>query len=213
MKILLKVLAALVALGVIAVLFVRSAQSSRAEPFTIARQNLTGWTLTLTSDTDELGSLLSITPKAALMPPLSRELFTRMGESLHYPPAAIPVVLRSEFDRAMAGAIMPEALLNAARDAGLESAMFLPRCMARRRESAPGLVRGVYFLVFDMSSFTRFREQLSQRLRDAGRDPSLFDPTALSPVLIAAALDGSFSRWLPLRVDPAVDCFAPVVVE
>jgi hypothetical protein len=207
------VLAALVALGVIAVLFVRSAQSARAEPFTIARQNLTGWTLTIGSDTDELGSLLSITPKEALMPPLSRELFARMGESLHYPPAAIPVVLRSEFDRAMAGAITPEALLNAAREAGLESAVFEPRCMARRRESAPGLIRGVYFLVFDMSSFTRFREQVAQRLRAAGRDPSLFDPTALSPVLIAAALDGSFSRWLPLRVDPEVDCFAPVVVE
>jgi len=213
MKTLLKVLAALVALGVIAVLFVRSAQSARAEPFTIARQNLTGWTLTIGSDTDELGSLLSITPKEALMPPLSRELFARMGESLHYPPAAIPVVLRSEFDRAMAGAITPEALLNAAREAGLESAVFEPRCMARRRESAPGLIRGVYFLVFDMSSFTRFREQVAQRLRAAGRDPSLFDPTALSPVLIAAALDGSFSRWLPLRVDPEVDCFAPVVVE
>ena len=61
MKTLLKVLAALMALGVIAVLFVRSAQSARAEPFTIARQNLTGWTLTIGSDTDELGSLLSIT--------------------------------------------------------------------------------------------------------------------------------------------------------
>jgi hypothetical protein len=35
----------------------------------------------------------------------------------------------------------------------------------------------------------------------------------LSPVLIAADLDGTFSRWLPLRADPAVDCFAPLVVQ
>jgi len=212
-KILFKVVIALVAVGVLAVLFVRSAQSSRAAPFTIARQDLTGWILTLAPDVDQLGSLLSLTPKAAFLPPLSRELFARMGESLHYPPPAMPVVLRSEFQRAMAGTLMPEALLDAARDAGLASAMFQPRCMARRRISEPGLLRGVYFLVFEFPLFTQFREQVAQRLRAAGGDPSLFDPMALSPVLIAADLDGNFSRWLPLRADPQVDCFAPVVVE
>lgn len=213
MKTLLKVVIVLAAVGVLAVLFVRSAQSSRAEPFTIARQDLTGWTLTLAPEGDQLGSLLSIAPRAALMPPLSRELFARMGESLHYPPAAVPVVLRSEFQRAMAGVLTPEALLDAARGAGLESAVFQPRCMARRRVSATGVLRGVYFLLFDLPAFTRFREQIAQRLQAAGRDPSLFDPAALSPVLIAADLDGNFSRWLPLRADPEADCFAPVVVE
>ena len=59
MKTLLKVMIALVAVGVLAVLFVRSARSTRAEPFTIARQHLTGWTLTLAPDADPLGSLLS----------------------------------------------------------------------------------------------------------------------------------------------------------
>ena len=213
MKILLKVALALVVMGVFAMLIVRSARSTRAEPFTIERQNLTGWALTLTSDADQLGSLLSITATVEFLPPLSRELFARMGESLHYPPAAMPVVLRSEFERAMAGALMPEALLAVAREAGLESAMFQPRCMARRRISEPGLVRGVYFLLFDFPLFTQFREQVAQRLRSAGRDASLFDPAALSPVVIAADLDGSFSRWLPLRADPEVDCFAPVAVE
>ena len=213
MKTLFKIVIALVAVGVLAVLFVRSARSSLAEPFSIARQDLTGWTLTLATDVDELDSLLSLIPQATLLPPLSRELFARMGESLHYPPASMPVVLRSEFQRAMAGTLMPDTLLTAARDAGLESAMFQPRCMAQRRISAPGVIRSVYFLVFDLPLFTQFREQVGQRLRDAGRDPSLFDPTALSPVLIAADLEGNFSSWLPLRADPQVDCFAAVVVE
>lgn len=213
MKLLLKITIALAAVGVFAVLFVRSLQSSRAAPFTIARQDLTGWTLALAPESDQLDSMLSITPKAALTPPLSRELFARVGESLHYPPAAMPVVLRSEFQRAMAGAFTPAALLAAAREAGLESAVFQPRCMAQRRVSAPGSVRGVYFLLFDLPLFTKFREQVAQRLTAAGRDASLFDPMALSPILIAADLDGSFSRWLPLRADPEVDCFAPVVVE
>jgi hypothetical protein len=157
--------------------------------------------------------LLSITPKAELMAPIARDLFARTGESLHYPPPAMPVVLRSEFERAIAGVLAPEALLGAAREAGLESASFQPRCMARRRISAPGVLRGVYFLLFDLPQFIQFREQVAQQLRAAGRDPSQFDPSALSPVLIAAALDGSFSGWMPLRADSEVDCFAPIVVE
>ena len=213
MKTLLKVLMALAAAAVLAVLFVRSARNTGAQPFTIARQHLTGWTLTIPPDADPLGSALSITPKAELMPPLSRDLFARMAESLHYPPPAVPVVLRSEFQRAMAGVLTPEWLLATAREAGLESATFEPRCMARRRISAPGVVRSVYFLLFDLPPFTRFREQVAQRLRAAGGDAPLFVPGALSPVLITADLDGNFRSWLPLRADPEADCFAPIVVE
>jgi hypothetical protein len=213
MKILLKMAIALAALGAFVVLIVRSAQSTRSEPFTIGRQDLTGWALTLTPGGDQLGSLLSLTPKAELMPPLARELFARMGETLHYPRDTMPVVLRSEFERAMAGALTPAALLNAARDAGLDSAIFQPQCMARRRISEPGRVQGVYFLLFDVPRFIDFREQVAQRLRAAGRDASVFDPAALSPIVIAADLDGTFSRWLPLRADPEVDCFASVAVE
>jgi len=213
MKTLLKVMIALAAAAVLAVLFVRSARSTVAQPFTIARQHLAGWTLTLAPDADPLGSSLSIVPNAALMRPLASDLFTRMGESLHYPPAAMPVVLRSEFQRAIAGVLTPEALLDAARAAGLESATFQPRCMARRRISAPGVLKGVYFLLFDLPQFTQFREQVAQRLRAAGRDVSLFDPMALSPVVVAADLDGNFSGWMPLRANPEADCFAAIVVE
>jgi hypothetical protein len=141
MKTLFKVMIALVAVGVFAVLFVRSAQSSRAEPFTIARQDLTGWTLTLAPDGDQLDSLLSITPKATLMPPLSRELFARMAETLRYPPAAMPVVLRSEFQRAMAGALRPEALLDAAREQGLEGVV-AKKLMSRLQGSSPAPAGG-----------------------------------------------------------------------
>jgi hypothetical protein len=213
MKTLFKVMIALVAVGVLAVVFVRSARDSGAQPFTITQEDLTGWTLTLAPDGDDLGSLLSLTPKATFLPPLSRQLFARMGESLHYPVAAMPIVLRREFERAMAGTLTPEALLNAAREADLEATMLQPRCMARRRISAPGLVQEVFFLVFELPAFSQFREQVAQRLRAAGRDQSLFDPLAVSPVLIAADLDGSFSRWLPLRTDPSSDCLAEIVVQ
>src|SRR4029453_16033006 len=119
-----------------------------------------------------------------LMPPLARDLFARMGETLHYPPPAMPVVLRSEFQRAIAGVLAPEALLDAAREAGLESATFQPRCMALRRISAPGVLRGVYFLLFDLPQFTQFREQVAQRLRAPGGAPPFFHPGACSPVVV-----------------------------
>lgn len=213
MKILLKVMIAVAAVAGLGVLFVRSALSTDAQPFTVPRQQLAGWTLTIAPDGDSLGSALSLVPGPELMRPLTRDLFARMGESLHYAPAAMPVVLRSEFERAIAGVLTPEVLLGVAREAGLEKTAFEPRCMARQRISAPGVVRAVYFLLFDVPQFTQAREQVAQRLRAAGRDASLFDPAALSPVVIAADLDGRFSSWLPLRADAAVDCFAPIVVE
>ncbi len=213
MKILLKILAAIVAVAVLGVLLVRSIRSTGAQPFTVERQHLEGWTLALAPETDPLGSVLSITPQMELMPPLTRALFSRMGETLYYPPPAIPLVLRSELQRVMPGVLTPAALLDTAREAGLESASIQPRCMAQRRISSPGAERGVFFLLFDLPEFTRFRALVAQRLQAAGGDASLFDPAALSPVLLAADLDGRFSSWLPLRADPGADCFAPVVVE
>ena len=213
MKTLLKVMIAVVAVAGLGVWFVRSALNTDAEPFTVSRQHLAGWTLTVAPDGDPLGSAISIVPGPELMRPLARDLFARMGESLHDPPAAMPVVLRSEFERAIAGVLTPEALLDVVREAGLEQAAFEPRCMARQRVSAPGVVRAVYFLLFDLPQFTQAREHVAQRLRAAGRDDSLFEPTALSPVVIAADLDGRFSSWLPLRADAAADCFAPIVAE
>jgi hypothetical protein len=83
--------------------------------------------------------------------------------------------------------------------------------MARRRDSAPGVLRGIYFLVFDLPQFSQFREQVAQRIRAKGGN-SVFEPAALSPVVVAANLDGDTARWLPLRAVES-DCFAPVVVE
>ncbi len=210
---LLKVLVAVAALGVLAVLFVRSAQSSRETPFAVEQGSLTGWTL-VRPDADPLGSWLALSPPRSLASPLGREIFRRAGESVHYPtPPLVPLLLQAEFDRAFAGAVMPDDIVSLARAAGLESAAFTPRCMGTRRVSEPGSTTGVYFLLFDAPAFTRFRQQLLERLVAARGNASPFDPAALSPVLIVAALDGNFGRWMPLRADPDVDCLAPVEVQ
>ena len=207
----------LVALGVLGVLFVRSAQSAREAPFTMAREGMAPWTLVREPENDALGAWLVLRPPTQLAPSLGRQIFSRAGESVHYPnPPSMPLLLRGEFDRSLAGVLEPEAVMTAARVAGVESAPFEPRCMARRRVSEPGSTRTVYFLVFDAPSFGQFRQVVAELLRGAGGPASSFDPAALSPTLIVAATDESFGRWLPLTAppgaDPHPDCIAPIDV-
>jgi hypothetical protein len=210
---LIKVAVGLVALGVVGVLFVRSARSVRAEPFKVSRDHLSGWTLEIDPESSESGVLLALRPPRALAASLFNEVFARTGESLSGPvPPAMPLVLQREVDPGTAGILRPEALLELARSAGLESAPLEPRCMAHRRVSAPGITRQLYFVLFELPAFDTFRRQVAQRLRDGG-STSTFDPAAQSPVLIVAATDAAFSSWLPVRADAEKECFAPISVE
>ena len=203
----------LVALGVLGVLFVRSARSVRAEPFKVSRDRLSGWTLAIDPAPSESGVLLALQPPRALAASLFSEVFARTGESLSGPvPPAMPLVLQRELDARAAGILSPEALLELARTAGIESAPLQPRCMAHRRISAPGITRQLYFVLFEPSAFDAFRRRVAERLRDGG-DPSTFDPAAQSPVLIVAATDAVFSSWLPVRADADKECFAPISVQ
>ena len=134
--------------------------------------------------------LLGLQPGKETAAILFGQVFSRSGESLSGPvPAAMPLVLQSEFTPGQAGALSPDALLTSARAAGLESATLEPRCMAHRRISEPGITRQVYFVRFDWPAFGAFRQQVAQQMRAAGG--SGLDPAALSPVLIVAASDAA----------------------
>lgn len=210
---LIKAAVGLAALGVLGVLFVRSARSVRAEPFTVSRGDLGQWTLAVAPPSSPSGVLLGLRPQRALVAELFSDLFARTGESLNGPiPPEIPLILQSELDARAAATLGPEALLALARAAGFESAAIEPRCMAERRVSAPGITRQMYFVLFNLPVYDQFRRQVSQRLRDAGGGTS-FDPAAQSPVLIVAATDAAFSRWLPVRAEADKDCFAPIAVQ
>lgn len=208
-----KALAGAAILAVLVFLFLRSVRSTRTAPFVIERSSLTGWSLVAQPRGDEQGSWLGLRPPDRLAPPLGREIFRRGAESLVFPtPPVMPLLLQREFDGPFAGVAMPDAILELARGVGIESAALTPRCMGYRRISEPGGTRSVYFLLFEMPAFDQFRQRLLQVLRDAGGDPSRFDPAALSPVLIIASGDGEFGRWMPLRAEPADDCLAAVEV-
>ena len=210
--VLIKVVVALVVLGGLGWLFVRSAQNVRSEPYEIARGRLAGWTLAIDPSPNPSGVLLGLQPDRETAATLFSQVFSRTGESLSGPvPAAMPLVLQREFDRAKAGTLTPDALLASARAAGLASGAFEPRCMAHRRISEPGITRQVYFVRFDWPAFAAFRRQAAQQMRAAGGGG--LEPAALTPVLIVAGSDAAFGRWLPLSAENADDCLAPMAVK
>jgi hypothetical protein len=212
---LIKILVALGALAGLGFLFVRSARDSRANPYTVEPAQLQGWTVALEPAAGPTAPLLVLQAPPDLSNGLFRQVFARAMESLSMPvPAAIPLLLKGEFDRAFAGHLTPEALVAAARSAGLESAALQPRCMAYRRVSNPDRTRQLYFVLFDAPAFGRFREQIGALLEGAGGGGAPgraeYDPAALSPALFVAASDTEFGRWLPLKAEPATDCVAPI---
>jgi hypothetical protein len=210
---LVKLVVGLAVLAVLAVMFLRSVRSTRAEPFAVERESLTGWTLVVQPPADPLGSWLALRPPSRLATLLGNEIFHRGGESVSYPsPPLVPLLLQSEFERAFAGTVSPEKIESLGRTAAFESTTWAPRCMGYRRISEPGLSAAVYFVLLDAAAFDGFRQDLVELLRTSGGNPSLFDPAALSPVLVVAAVEGTFSRWMPLRADPQADCLAPVDV-
>jgi hypothetical protein len=210
---LIKVAIGVAAVGLFGVLFVRSAMNVGAQPYTLPRTQLTGWTVALDPAAGTSGVLLALLPPDTFAPPLFNQLFARSGISLRSPNrVAMPLLLQSEFDRAVAASITPDALVGLARDSGLESMSPKPLCMASRRVSQPGLTREVFFLRFEHPSIEVFRRQIASRLSAAGNSSTSFEPGSLSPVVIVAASDGNFGSWLPLAADTQ-DCLAPIEIE
>ena len=208
-KLAIRVVAAIVVLGALGVLFVRSARDARATPYTVSRDQLTRWTLALDPASERSGRLLSLQADPMLSGGLFKQIFARAAESMSAPAiGAIPIVLTSEFDAAMAAQVTPQALLQMARTAGLDQARPEPVCVALRRVSEPGVTRQAYFVLFSLPAFDAFRRQVAARLGTS----SAFDASAQSPVALVAASDDAFERWLPIHAD-AADCTAPITVQ
>jgi hypothetical protein len=206
-KRLVKPMAILAALAVLGVLFVRSAQNARAETYTIESGDLVGWTLALDPDRGATGTVLGLQAPAGLDRDLFNQVFSRAMETFLSPAVSfIPIVLRAEFDRALAGSMTAGELLAAARKAGIETARLQPACMGWRRDSQPGAARQVYFVLFEATAIKAFRQQLADA---AGGS---FDPDAVSPTFFVAAGDSTFASWMPLRADQT-DCLAPVTTD
>ena len=205
--------AVIIAAGV-AYLFVRSAQSSRAEPYTLSAEHLRGWTLMMDPTPEGSGVVVALQPPQAMSPRLFQQVFSRAMESLNAPSSpAMPLVLQQEFAQAFSGRIAADALLAAAREAGLDQAPIEPLCLAHKRESTAGATRQLYFAVFQAPAFHVFRARAAALLHAAGAPAGAFDPNSLHPIVIVGASDAGFRRWLPMAGDPQQYCIAPIEVS
>ena len=193
--------AGILAAVVFAVLFMRSLEDTRTAAYTVERPHLGPWTLALEPASTASEPLLVLRPPPELAAGLFKQIFSRAMESLNSPAApSIPVVLRGEFDRVVADQLTPDELGAAAQSAGLPTAGPTPRCLVHRRISEPGGVRQVYLVFFDAPAIAQFRSKIG------------LDPDVLSPIMFVAGAGPDFNSWLPLRVNAAGDCLAPIEI-
>lgn len=200
---LIKVVVVLLLLAGVGLLFVRSAQDARAEPYQISSRHLQGWTLGIDPAAVSQGSAVSLRPPPELPMNLFRQLFSRQMESMGTPSMpGIPLALRQE----LPATISAEQVLAMAQSAGLDRGTITPTCVGFRRVSAMGATRQLYYVLFAVAGYDGFRAALAAQ---AGPD---FKPAALSPILMMAA-QPDFTGWMPIGADAARDCIAPVTVE
>lgn len=199
------------ALGVLVALgfgIMRSARTSRAQPYAVAQAHLRHWTLSVELASRPDDPVLMLRPSSELLSDLFDQTFKRSMESMRAPETGgIPLVLQGELERAGSERISPDELLALARRAGLEATPPQPRCMGHRRAPEPNARQQLYFAIFQSQAFAAFREALRERL-----GPKL-DPELLSPVLLVGLVESSQGQWLPIKVDPEKDCVAPIEIS
>jgi hypothetical protein len=203
-----RIAVAVALVGVVGWLFVRSARSTLAEPYLVDAAGLTGWTLVAVPSGRPDSASLLLQPPAQLTGELFRQIFQRSMLSLTAPPMpGIPLLLQSEYGPDVRKIVAPEEVLEMAREAGLEDTPLSPVCVGVRQEPFEGRSRQLFYAVFEIPAFERFRSGIAKRIEEGG-GPSL-EPARLGPVLPVAATDGDVS--VPVAVERgAADCQAPL---
>jgi hypothetical protein len=202
----LKVLGAVVLVGVVGFLVMRSAKSSRSAPYTVPADVASRpWIVMAEMASRPNDAVLVLRPPTALTSAIFDQTFKRSMESMRSPDTqGIPLVLQGELERAGAQGVSVDQLAQMARRAGLESAPPVARCVAHRRQPEPDAREQLYFAIFDSPAFMTFRQELASRLGSA------IDPAVLSPVMQIGLVESIPEKWLPLRADAEKDCLAPI---
>jgi hypothetical protein len=191
--------------AVVAFLIMQSVRDERAKPYTMDGALLRNWTVVVEHAEGPNDPVLVLRPPPGLIGGVFDQVFKRAMESLMSPTVAgIPLLLQGELERAFAGRLPPQAFVEVARRAGLESLALEPRCLGYRRLAEP-VTRQLYFVLFEMPAFASFRAQVGAMAAGAP-----FDVEAMSPVLLIGTSGQAFDRWLPLRASPDTECVAPI---
>ena len=203
----------LVAVGLVVLpwLFWQTVQDSVTEPYVIDPVDGSVWTLALADAPQPGAAMLVLRPPGQLTSRLFNQIFSRTMESMISPnDGGIPIVLQQEYRTALQSVVAAEELLTLAAEAGLDRVRPDPICIGVKRTPYAGRSRQLYFGLFDLPAFGRFRTQLG-RLSAERNGGDAFDPDALVPVMPISGSDGDFASWWPLAVDAETDCQAPLI--
>jgi hypothetical protein len=181
-----------------------------ATPLTIPAAAFSSWTLVTSDGTDPW--IVGARPAEALTRQLLDVASKRAGRPLIAPPhQAVPLVLQSEFADSLQGVYGTDAVIRMAHDAGIESAVFTPVCLAHQTVDAPAGPMDVYFVPFDAPSFNQMRADLTP-LEPEHAGIGIYDPATLTPALVVGATGNAFDHVWPIRFDASRDCEAPIDV-
>lgn len=180
-------------------------------PYTVPRSALSGWTI-VASRGDEPWVLAAQPPAA-----VSASLFKQISDKTRLrlaaaPDAALPLVMRTEYDDALQGVYGVDFLIRSARDAGIETAVFEPVCVAHRADAGNEQKGELFFVAFSSTAFRELREDLVPPQPEHG-GIGVYDPAALIPILPVAASAGMPGLWWPNAFDRRADCQAPLVAN
>ncbi len=198
----------LIALIVVPWLFVRTLQDTIAEPYAVETEALSGWTLVLADPARPGVWAAGLQPPDLFRAGLFDQLFDRTMSSMTSPSDdVLPIVLARELLGSPGARLSPEAIRQAAEEAGLERARLRPVCMAVKREAFAGRTREFHFVLFDVPEVAAFRRRLLELAEGGAGADALGE---LDPILPIAGSDPRFESWWPVIVDRETDCQAPV---
>lgn len=210
---LVKVLISLGALTLFGWLFAKTLRDVTSTPYTLRPSDLQHWSVKLATHTDPDGPLLFLQAPPELSLILVDQVFQRNMTSLTKPAVSgIPLILRHEFESAMASILSPEELVTLARDAGLETATLQPLCMAVHR-TPEQREQPAFYVLFDLPQFKDFREQVAEVLSSRNQDDGRFNVGALSPAIFVAASEQVRHRVRPSPADLKAACETTVILE
>jgi hypothetical protein len=183
----------------------------RSRPYHVDRAALSGWTVVLGAPEDPW--VVALEPPASLTTSLFQQLSTKVGRPLVAPRhAALPLVMRPEYDEALQGVYGAMDIQRLARQELTGGSTVEPVCIARRANPQNTASGELYFLAVKSSAFDALRLELRPDFPEhAGI--GVYDPGAMTAVLPIASTDTDFGRWWPIRLERITDCQAQVTVD
>jgi hypothetical protein len=186
-------------------------RDKRSRPYHVDRAALSGWTVVLGAGNDPW--VVALEPPASLTTSLFEQVAANVDRPLVAPRhAALPLVLRPEYDDALQGVYGAMDIQRMARQEMTGETTVEPVCIGRRADSQHGATGELYFLALNSQLFNALRLELRPDFPEhAGI--GVYDPGAMTPILPIATTDTDFGRWWPIRLERITDCQAQVTVE